>query len=270
MAARNVTTGPYPKRLIRVGIGLKDKAGLASEGVSLPGADVVLAEDERAGLVVPGWNGPNLLLISRGTHLHLGPGMRLLMCDEAGGQRVCGELEELQGDGMTFPLEIPVSRLNVRVQDGVSVFVEFIEVGRRAARIVVLDEGARLLLLQYARPSGATYWATPGGGLEAGESFEAAALREAAEERGVKATDIQPLWEGATTIPTHAGVMGQLEQFFLLRVEARHVVTDVGKANRREGILRMRWWTLPELQSTREVVFPENLAARVAGLVADK
>jgi hypothetical protein len=133
MAAPNVTVGPYPERLIRVGLALKDRPGLVAEGMFLPGAEVVLGADKSAGLVVPGWSGPTVLLISRGTHLHLGPEMRLLMCDEAGGHRVCGEFEELQ-QGMRFPLEIPVSRLNVRVQEGVSVFVELTEVGRRAAR----------------------------------------------------------------------------------------------------------------------------------------
>ncbi len=182
---------------------------------------------------------------------------------------MCGEFEELQ-QSMTFPLEIPVSRLNVRVQEGVSVFVEFTEVGSRAARIVVLDEAGRMVLLQYARPNGDTYWATPGGGLEDGESFEEAALREASEELGVSATDVQPLWDGATTLPTEAGRIGQLERFFLLRIEARQVVAEVGEAHRQEGIFLVRWWTLAELQETDEVVFPENLASRVAALLAER
>jgi hypothetical protein len=54
----------------------------------------------------------------------------------------------------------------------------------------------------------------------------------------------------------------------LLRVEAQQVVAGVGDAHRREGILLVRWWTLAELENTDEVVFPENLASRVAELVA--
>jgi hypothetical protein len=53
---------------------------------------------------------------------------------------------------------------------------------RRAARLIALDAADRILLLQYARPNGEKFWATPGGGLEPGETFEMAAAREAAEE----------------------------------------------------------------------------------------
>ena len=66
-------------------------------------------------------------MISRGILLHLAPGMRLIMCDETGGQRVTGTFEEPQATGMTFPTPIPVSRLNVRVQPGVLALVLFVE-----------------------------------------------------------------------------------------------------------------------------------------------
>lgn len=49
---------------------------------------------------------------------------------------------------------------------------------RSAARLVVADRDRRILLLQYQDEHG-PWWATPGGGLEAGESFEDAARREA-------------------------------------------------------------------------------------------
>jgi hypothetical protein len=55
MAAPNVTVGPYPERLIRVGVALKDKPGLVAEGMFLPGADVVLGTDNSAG----GWSSPD-------------------------------------------------------------------------------------------------------------------------------------------------------------------------------------------------------------------
>ena len=57
---------------------------------------------------------------------------------------------------------------------------------RSAARLVVVDPYNRVLLLQHVRPSGQRLWATPGGGLEDGETFEEAAAREAHEELGVR------------------------------------------------------------------------------------
>ena len=56
---------------------------------------------------------------------------------------------------------------------------------RRAARLVVVDSRDRVLLRQHAPTHGAGVWATPGGGLENGDTFEEAAAREALEgDRG--------------------------------------------------------------------------------------
>ena len=57
---------------------------------------------------------------------------------------------------------------------------------RETARLLVVDERRRLLLFHIhdtepvheARPEMFTYWLTPGGGVEPGESFEDAARRE--------------------------------------------------------------------------------------------
>ncbi len=61
---------------------------------------------------------------------------------------------------------------------------------RHAARVVLLDPQARVLLMRYDDPPpNGTNWSTPGGGLEPGESHHEAALRELAEETGW--TDIE-------------------------------------------------------------------------------
>lgn len=49
---------------------------------------------------------------------------------------------------------------------------------RHAARVLVVDSLGRVLLQQYKVPGGAdVFWATPGGGLDPGETHEAAARR---------------------------------------------------------------------------------------------
>ena len=56
---------------------------------------------------------------------------------------------------------------------------------RLAARVVLLDPDDRVLLMRYDDgPPNGSHWTTPGGGLNEGEDFPAAALRELAEETG--------------------------------------------------------------------------------------
>jgi len=65
---------------------------------------------------------------------------------------------------------------------------------RPTARLIVLDPADRILLFSATDPRGQV-WFTPGGGVHRGESLEAAAVRELAEETGHlrTAAEIGPL-----------------------------------------------------------------------------
>jgi ADP-ribose pyrophosphatase YjhB (NUDIX family) len=61
-------------------------------------------------------------------------------------------------------------------------------VAQRAARAILLDDDARIVLLRRTRPGREVYWTAPGGTVEPDDaSVEDALRRELAEELGAKA-----------------------------------------------------------------------------------
>ena len=137
---------------------------------------------------------------------------------------------------------------------------------RRAGRVIVLDPANRVLLLRYdEEPPTGRHWATPGGGLNPGESYAAAAARELAEETGWD--DVALLGEVHldTRLVQHEGqLLRQHERLFLARAgQVRRPLGDVAAMHTADGIAAWRWWTLTELDATAERVWPTGLATLI-------
>lgn len=137
---------------------------------------------------------------------------------------------------------------------------------RSAARLILLDAARRVLLLRHTDGHGREFWATPGGGIEQGETAERAARREATEELGIRSLDLVLLWTGHTDFRFANRRVSQDETFFRVTRHDGVLVTDVADAHREEGILEFRWWSTGELETTDETVFPTDLAERIASL----
>ncbi|HEX2773260.1 MAG TPA: NUDIX domain-containing protein [Micromonosporaceae bacterium] len=136
---------------------------------------------------------------------------------------------------------------------------------RQAARILVIDGTGRVLLFRGcdpARPSH-RYWFTPGGGVHPGESPAQGAARELAEETGLRVRPDelgQPVWDEVTTFPFDGQWYRQEQQFFVLRVPAWQVDTAGFDQIEQSSIDDHRWWSVNELESTDERVYPADLA----------
>jgi 8-oxo-dGTP pyrophosphatase MutT (NUDIX family) len=143
---------------------------------------------------------------------------------------------------------------------------------RRAARILLLDAQARVLLFHGwdpARPEH-TYWMTPGGGLDGGESPAQGAARELFEETGLRVSAAElgePVWREITQFPFDGVWYRQEQEFFLYRVAEWAVDTAGFDAIERGSIDTHRWWSAQELASTTERYYPRELISLLDDLV---
>jgi 8-oxo-dGTP diphosphatase len=143
---------------------------------------------------------------------------------------------------------------------------------RPTARVVLLDRDDRILLMKGRLPGGryAAAWFTVGGGVEPGETYVEAAAREIREETGIAEFRIGPvLWlrRGVLELPEPTLMV---EQYVLARCDAAEPSREGWQALERELIEDIRWWTLAELLTTTEAVFPPGLAGLLADLLAGR
>lgn len=136
---------------------------------------------------------------------------------------------------------------------------------RPSSRLLVISPENRVLLFRFTHKTGALqgqeYWATPGGGVEPGETFEQAAIRELQEEVGIVAADVgaecaQRVFE--MQLPDGAWVMAD-ERFFIVRVGIEQVSDGGWTAQEREVMTQHRWWSRKDLQQTSALFFPQDL-----------
>jgi 8-oxo-dGTP diphosphatase len=136
---------------------------------------------------------------------------------------------------------------------------------RPASRSLLLDPSDRVLLFRFVHKDGAlagkTYWATPGGGVDDGESFEQAAIRELWEETGLRVESVgaaiaQRMFVLQLTTGEH--VMAD-ERFFVVRTDREAISSEQWTELELEVMAEHRWWSQAELAETDERVFPENL-----------
>jgi 8-oxo-dGTP pyrophosphatase MutT (NUDIX family) len=138
---------------------------------------------------------------------------------------------------------------------------------RLSARLLIVNDTGRLLLFRFVHKTGPLagqdFWATPGGGVEDGETLDQAAVRELAEETGLRRETVGAevaRREVAIQLPDGEHVTAD-ERFFLVRVPDDSLSRADWTAFEREVMVEHRWWSREELARTELTVWPENLVA---------
>lgn len=134
---------------------------------------------------------------------------------------------------------------------------------RRAAKVLLVDDRRRVLLfsgIDRTKPDMVPWWFAVGGGIDAGETPAAAAIREVREETGLVIGDPGPVvlarrfeWE------FEGQALDQEELYFLVRTEAFSPDPTGWTDTERATIRGHRWWTIAELRTTTATVYPEQL-----------
>lgn len=134
---------------------------------------------------------------------------------------------------------------------------------RPTVRVITLDPDDRVLLfeVQDTDGTGATWWETPGGGIEPGEDLLATARRELAEEVGQEPVALADLDRVAERIMPRAGAeLVRVEHLVAARMPANTVDPAGWTAGEVRDTLTWRWWTAEELASTDATIAPDGLA----------
>ena len=117
---------------------------------------------------------------------------------------------------------------------------------RRAVRVIVVGPDDRVLLFEDSDPGipGVTWWVTPGGGMDPGESERATAVREMAEETGYLLDEAALVGPLATRYAVHGysdQILDQQEPFYLAVVSAFEIDISAHTEEEKFTLQGHRW-----------------------------
>jgi 8-oxo-dGTP diphosphatase len=138
---------------------------------------------------------------------------------------------------------------------------------RPAARILLMDPAGRVLLFRFVATDRPPFWATPGGAVDPGESYQEAARRELIEETGIHADPGPEIFQRLVEFVTLEGVpVTADERYFLVRVDSADIDTAGHTELERRVMQHWQWFDRAAIAAHHELIYPEDLAEILSGL----
>jgi 8-oxo-dGTP diphosphatase len=134
---------------------------------------------------------------------------------------------------------------------------------RRSARVILLNAAQQVLLIRFVvdrQHKPFVFWATPGGGVENGETDLEAARRELNEELALDVSLTGPVHTVSSIFEHEGKPLKSVDVLFLGHHEPQGLALHFKTEAERAAMKEIRWWTITELEQSSETIFPPDLA----------
>jgi 8-oxo-dGTP pyrophosphatase MutT (NUDIX family) len=149
-------------------------------------------------------------------------------------------------------------------------------VERQVVRVVLIDPAGLVLLLSTrdaSNPAFGSSWELPGGGIENGENYADAAVREVWEETGIRINPDQvgePRWRRHVSYPYRGKRRYQHEVIAVVRLSSAFPeIETCGRIGvEHQDHLEHRWWSVQEIECAGQRFYPRSLPENLGSLLA--
>ena len=146
---------------------------------------------------------------------------------------------------------------------------------RISARALLQNLKGEVLLIKFkGAPFGVKdYWATPGGGVEKGESHEETLIREIHEETGIQKLELHSCVATRVFSAGHnkdGSPKFHYERYWYVKALQDSISIEGHTDIEKQVVVEVRWWNLDDLKATKDKVYPEFLMEHTDSVLTEK